>query len=98
MAKYQLSEKAVAEILAIDAYTTSTFGAYQADAYQAGLEHTFNLLADFPLMGPSAETLFPGLRRFRFQSHTIFYSVAPDMIFIRQILHVRMQVRPDLFA
>eukprot|EP01037_Dinobryon_pediforme_P017869 gene17869-18098_t len=73
------------------------FGRYQADAYLAGLDRTFGLLADFPLMGPSADELVPKLRRFRFQSHFIFYMVEPDHIFIRGIFHVRMNIRPDLF-
>lgn len=97
MAEYRLSQRAKAQLLAIYKHTVGAFGPYQADAYYSGLAHTFDLLADFPLMGPNAETLAPGLRRFRFQSHNIFYTAEDGKIFIRQILDTRMQARPDLF-
>lgn len=95
--RYALSETAETQILEIYAYTARTFGVYQAEAYHAGLIHTFELLAGFPLMGPDAGRLFPGLRRFTFQSHTIFYTASDVGIAIRQILHARVQVRADLF-
>jgi toxin ParE1/3/4 len=38
-------------------YTEETFGAYQAEAYHAGLERTFDLLANFPLIGRPADEI-----------------------------------------
>jgi toxin ParE1/3/4 len=96
--RYSLSEKAESQVLDVFAYTLEAFGLYQAEAYHAGLAHTFELLGDFPLMGPDAGRLFPGLRQFTFQSHTIFYTVSDAGVFIRQVLHQRMQARPDLFT
>jgi plasmid stabilization system protein ParE len=55
-------------------------GAISADAYFAGLERTFGLLADFPGIGQSADNLVAGYRRFRFQAHFIFYSEDADGI------------------
>jgi len=96
---YRLSERAREQILAIYEYTQETFGPYQADAYHSGLEHSFALLADFPKIGLDVESLSPRLRRFRFQSHAIFYTIeSGHSILIRQILYVQMQVRPDLFS
>jgi toxin ParE1/3/4 len=48
-------------------------------------------------MGTSADGLGVGFRRFRFQSHYIFYTEATGFILIRALLHVRMNLRPDLF-
>lgn len=67
MVEYRLSRRAEADLLDIYAYTDGTFGRYQADAYHAGLEHTFGLLAEFPLIGSAADEVVQGFRRFRFQ-------------------------------
>lgn len=36
-------------------------------------------------------------RRFRFQSHYVFYTQEPDHILIRALIHVRQDLRPSLF-
>ncbi len=84
-------------MLDIYAFTEANFGAYHAEAYFAGLERTFGLLADFPGIGVNAEEILPRLRRFRFQSHFIFYSDESDHVFIRALIHVRLGLRPALF-
>jgi toxin ParE1/3/4 len=97
MGDYQLSRQAENDLLTIYASTEEQFGKYQADAYHAGFERSFGLLADFPLMGTSADELATGLRRFRFQSHYIFYTENIGRILIRTLIHVRMNLRSDLF-
>lgn len=89
VAEYRLSLRARADLLNIYAKSEATFGLYQADAYYAGLERTFGLLADFPRIGTSADGLAPGYRRFRFQSHYVFFTEEVDHILIRAIVHVR---------
>lgn len=49
-----------------------------------------NLLADFPTMGTSAEHIRGGLRMHTHQSHTIYYRIKADHIFIVRILHNQM--------
>ncbi|MBY6244097.1 type II toxin-antitoxin system RelE/ParE family toxin [Methylosinus sp. Sm6] len=97
MGKYRLSVQAVQQIRDIGRFTMGRFGAYQARAYHAGLERTFGLLADFPKMGVAADELLTGGRRFRFQSHEIFYIEEGDSILIRAVFHTAQSVRPDLF-
>jgi len=97
VAEFRLSRQAEADLLDIYIYTDGKFGRYQADAYHAGLEHTFRLLADFPGIGTAADDLVPGFRRFRFQSHYVFYTDEADHVFIRALIHVRMNLRDDLF-
>ena len=63
MPDFRLSERAVRDLIDIYDYTEETFGAYQADAYHAGLERTFDLLASFPRS---------------FQSHFVYYTKRLD--------------------
>jgi plasmid stabilization system protein ParE len=51
MAEYRLTDRARADLIDIYDFTENRFGAYQADAYYAGLIRTFGLLADFPRIG-----------------------------------------------
>lgn len=95
--RYKVSRKAQIQISDIVLYTAEMFGPYQARAYHSGLAHTFELLSDFPHMGPMAQDLFPGLRQFTFQAHIIFYTTSEAGIFIRQVLHQRTNLRPELF-
>jgi plasmid stabilization system protein ParE len=67
--KFALSARAEAELIEIYDHSATQFGPYQAEAYLAGLERIFGLLADFPKIGQPADDLAPGYRRFRFQSH-----------------------------
>jgi ParE toxin of type II toxin-antitoxin system, parDE len=47
MAEYRLTDRARADLVDIYDFTEDKFGAYQAEAYYAGLIRTFGLLADF---------------------------------------------------
>jgi toxin ParE1/3/4 len=95
--EYRLSRLAREQIRDIGRFTLKRFGHYQAKAYHAGLERTFGLLADFPMMGVEVAEILVGLRRFRFQSHVIFYSLEPHGILIRAVLHAAQNARPELF-
>jgi toxin ParE1/3/4 len=97
MASFRLSDRARADLIDIYDFTEAMFGAYQADAYHAGLERTFGLLADFPRIGQPADELRAGYRRFRFQSHFVFYTAEADDVVIRTILHAAKDIRPQLF-
>jgi toxin ParE1/3/4 len=96
MAKFTVSARAKAKLVEIYEFTEIRFGQYQADAYQAGFERTFGLLADFPRMGTEADNLKVGLRRFRFQSHFVFYTIENDGVVVRNIIHVGQNIRPSL--
>jgi toxin ParE1/3/4 len=94
---FRLSERAERDLVEIYDHTEATFGAYQADAYHAGLERTLDLLARFPRIGRSVEEIASGFRRFRFQAHTVFYTEEAGFILIRAILHQAREIKPDLF-
>lgn len=97
MGEYRLSLRARADLFNIYAFSDARFGRYQADAYHAGFERTFDLLVEFPGIGTNADELVPGFRRFRFQSHYIFYTEEADHVLIRALIHVRQNLRPALF-
>ena len=94
---YRLSARAEAELIAIYDNSEAHFGRYQAEAYLAGFERIFGLLADFPRIGQSADDLASGYRRFRFQAHFVFYSEDGDGVVIRAIPHTAQAIRPELF-
>jgi toxin ParE1/3/4 len=95
--EYRLSIKTRVDLVHIYTSSHANFGRYQADAYYAGLERTFGLIADFPGIGTNSDELVVGYRRFRFQSHYIFYSQEADHVLIRALIHVRQSLRPELF-
>jgi toxin ParE1/3/4 len=97
MAEYRLSQRARADLIDIYDFTEGKFGAYQAEAYHAGLIRSLGLIADFPLIGQTVDELASGYRRFRFQSHLIFYTVQPDHVEIRAVVHGALDIRPQLF-
>ena len=97
MPEHGLSERTRADLIDIYDFTESRFGKYQAEAYYAGLIRFFELLADFPLIGQQVDELAVGHRRFRFQSNLIFYTVQPDHVEIRAIIHAAQDIRPQLF-
>jgi toxin ParE1/3/4 len=97
MPQYKLSKRARDHLLDIYERSYEMFGIYQADAYHAGLESTFQLLAQFPGIGRFADEIRPGYRRHRYQSHYIFYTLGSDHIVIRNIIHAARNLRPELF-
>lgn len=97
VAEFRITTRARANLIDIYSYTEANFGAYQAEAYYAGLIRSFGLLADFPAIGQRADELRAGLRRFRFQAHIIFYTAAADVVEIRAVLHHAKNIRPGLF-
>jgi toxin ParE1/3/4 len=80
MASFHISLRARAQLIDIYNFTEAKFGAYQAEAYHAGPEHTFSLLADFPRIGQPVDELATGYRPL---------SVA------RHLLHGRSRSYPD---
>jgi plasmid stabilization system protein ParE len=56
-----------------------------------------NARLNSPQKGVAADELLIGARRFRFQSHLIFYTEDGDDILIRALFHAAQNLRPDLF-
>jgi toxin ParE1/3/4 len=90
MADYVFSAAAEADVQAIFLFSEENFGARQTDIFMDGLDRALRSLAETPRIGRTADDLRPGLFRFRYQSHMIFYTIEPHRIVIRRILHARM--------
>ena len=90
MAAYRLTRRAAADLDAVFEYTAERFGLVQARSYFQGLHACCERLADSPRLGRSAESLAPGLRRYEFRSHVVFYLEESDGIVIVRVLHERM--------
>ena len=97
VASYRLTVRAKHDLLDIYDFTDRKFGRYQAEAYHAGFERMFGLIADFPGIGINSDELVSGYRRFRFQSHYIFFTRETDHVLIRALVHAHQNLRPDLF-
>ena len=89
MVEYRLSPAAESDLDAIYNYTFEVFGPRQADRYLQDLDNAFQRLATMPELGREADWR-PGLLRYRYQSHMVFYTVERDGLMIRRILHARM--------
>jgi toxin ParE1/3/4 len=97
IASYRLSRAAAKSLAEIVVHSDAMFGATQTAAYLAGIEDSFNLLVRYPNIGTAAYEIKAGLRRYRHQSHYIFYTEQSDTLLIEDLIHVRRTLRRNLF-
>lgn len=90
MPDYRLSTRAAADLAQIADYTIEQFGIEQARRYRDALERCFATIAGNALLGRSAQTLAPNLRRFEHESHVIFYKPLGAGVLIVRVLHESM--------
>ncbi|MDD5319808.1 MAG: type II toxin-antitoxin system RelE/ParE family toxin [Methylococcales bacterium] len=86
MAKCRLSKRAEKDLSNIAIYTIQHFGIKQARLYRDGLFKTFDTITEFPLIGSEQSHIKPKVRRFVYESHTIYYRVNSNDIVILRIL------------
>ena len=91
MAAYRLTQEAVDDLDAIHEYTITNFGLEQARGYLNSLHQRFEDLAEHPALGRGAQRLAPGLRRYPFRSHVVFYVSEDRGILIVRVLHRSME-------
>lgn len=89
MPSYRLSAEAAADIEGLGDYGLATFGLAQSLKYHLALESRFELLAEFPRIGTPTYDLRPGLYRYPYKAHMIFYTIEPDHMFIVRVLSAR---------
>lgn len=91
MSRYHLTNQARADLHDIFVYGLEQFGEHQADAYAAGLDHVFGLLAENPQMGrkAKAKAIAPSVLRHEYGSHIILYEEASGGVLILAIIHGR---------
>ena len=93
MGAYRLTRRAAADLDAIFEYTALRFGLGQARSYFDMLHECCQRLAGNPGLGRSAESLAPGLRRYEFRSHVVFYMAESRELLVVRVLHARMDAQ-----
>ena len=93
MSRFELSKKALDDLIRIAKYTESRWGRTQRDLYIKQLDESFHFLAKTPLAGKSCDHLKTGCRQFLQGRHIVFYiEAAKNTITIVRILHQSMDV------
>lgn len=86
MAAYQLTNQAESEIEGIYEYSILNFGLQVAQNYVSGLHDCFTLLANNQSWGSDYSFIIPGLLRYEYRSHSIYYLPIEDGILIARVL------------
>lgn len=86
MAHYELSKAADQDFENIFDFGIDRFGLSQAMDYQNGLKKQFDQLAEHPVLYPTFNHILQGYRRSVYRSHSIYYKVEPNRVFIVRIL------------
>ena len=70
----------------ITSYTIQRFGIRQARLYRDGLFKAFEMISDFPFIGSDQSQIKKNIRRQVYESHSIYYRVDVNEVFILRIL------------
>ena len=97
MPGYRFSPNARAALDVLLSHSVLIFGKPQTDRYMEGFQRTFELIAQFPGIGRPAGNLKPGLRRYRYESNYIFFTVEDDHVLIREIFHTSQNITKKMF-
>ena len=94
MAKYTLTNKAVADLSEIWNYTVITWSENQADKYYFMLVDACQELADGKIAGKNYPEINPEILGFRTGQHILFYrKISESEIEITRILHFQMDLK-----
>ena len=94
MAKYKLTNKAVADLSKIWEYTFEVWSEKQADKYYDGLISNCEEIAKNPDFGKNYEGISKQLLGIKSNRHIIFYrTLDEDYVEITRILHERMDLK-----
>ena len=86
MAVYKLSKAAKNDLASIYEFGIEAFGFYQAQLYLTQLHKHFLTMTENPGIGRDAPEFIEGLKRFVFESHTVFYQPMDTGVFIVRVL------------
>lgn len=97
MAKFKLTNKAVADLNEIWEYTADKWSEKQADKYYRELMESCKWIADNPTLGKNYDGITPTLFGFKENKHIVFFrTLEKDLIEITRILHERMDLKNRL--
>ena len=93
---YKLSRKAEIDLAELYEFGVYKFGLPQAQKYFLGMHDVFQVLGENPNLGRDASEFIENLKRFTYESHTIFYLQVADGLFILRVLSQRMDYDSNL--
>jgi len=96
MGNYRLSKKAEIDLAEMYEFGVSKFGLLNAQKYFFGMHDVFQVLDDNIELGRDASEFIKDLKRFTYKTHTIFYLITTDGIFILRVLSQRMDYKYNL--
>ena len=97
MGVYELSNKAKEDLAKTYEYGIENFGLKQSQKYLNGLHKLFLDLSNNKDLGRAASRFLPlGLKRFPYESHTIYYLPIDKGIFIVRVLGQKMDSNKHL--
>jgi toxin ParE1/3/4 len=86
MVVYKLSNKAEIDLASMYEFGIFKFGILQSQKYFSGMHETFEILSKNIDLGRDASEFIENLKRFTYKSHTVFYLISKDGIFIIRVL------------
>ncbi|MBK5968484.1 MULTISPECIES: type II toxin-antitoxin system RelE/ParE family toxin [Thiorhodovibrio] len=99
MGKFSLTHAAKNDLRGIARFTEERWGRAQRRHYLKGLDDAFRMLAASPKLGNACDQIEPGLRKYHFQSHVVFYDVISDEeIHVVRVLHKSMDAHQAVFS
>ena len=96
MVVYKLSKKSEIDLADMYEFGVSKFGLLQAQKYFLGMHDVFQVLSENPNLGRNASEFIENLKRFTYESHTIFYLQTVDGLFILRVLSQQMDYESNL--
>ncbi len=93
---YKLSRKAEIDLAELYEFGVYKFGLPQAQKYFLGMHGVFQVLGENPNLGRDASEFIENLKRFTYESHTIFYLQTANGLFILRVLSQRMDYLSNL--
>jgi toxin ParE1/3/4 len=97
MAGYKFTPNASTALDVLLSHSLQNFGKPQTNRYMEGFRRTFELIAQFPGIGRPAGEFRRGLRRYRYESNYIFFTVEEDHILIREIFYTSQNIARKMF-
>ena len=92
MARYTVSPKAKRELVEIWAYIARD-GVNHADRWLARVYELFAILGTAPALGPTADEIHPGVRRFPLGQYIIYYRITMRGVQIVHVFHGKRDQR-----
>jgi toxin ParE1/3/4 len=90
--RFQLTNKAYADLKSIAKYTQTTWGVEQHKEYLSRLDQSFHLIAENVGIGRNCDYIREGYFSYPVGKHLVFYHVEDEVVTIVRILHQSMDV------